>query len=235
MRRDAIATGVSLAAHAGALGLLFVATMPAHRVAIDVAIVDHPRAAAPSAAAPSAAPPPPASTPPRHTHARRTIAVAPAPAADAPPLPVADEGAEVALDDSDDGPEPAGGNEATPGAAGGTGSGVGTSDRSRAPDLDRESCTRDLNYPWRAQLLDKEGIVRLRVTLDDTGKVRDAVVVDKADYGFDEAAVKALLTMCRFTAALDRDGRPTSFVIDDYRFYFRFSDFARMPRFAQPR
>ncbi len=244
MKRDAIATGVSVAAHATVLGLLFLATMPPHRTTIDVAIIDPGHAAPTSGAAPSAPPAAPA-TPKRQTHARRTVAFAPTPAADAPPLPIAHEEAPIAPEDSDDsddgeGTPGVGGIGGTGNGAGGTGSGAagdgsgaGT-DRSRAPDLDRESCTRDLSYPWRAELLNKEGIVRLRVTLDAGGKVRDAVVIGKAGYGFDEAAVQAVLTRCRFTAALDHDGQPTRFVIDDYRFYFRFADFPRTSRYAAP-
>jgi periplasmic protein TonB len=229
MKRDAIATGVSVAAHVIAFALLFVATLPKHHTAMEIEIVDHPRPGPPAA---TPEPPPPAPAPraprPRLEHAKRAVEITPAPAPDAPPLPVADE---PSNDDDGDDQGSGTGEGSTAGAPGpvaggnGDGNGSGAVDRSRDPELDRDSCIRNLDYPWRAQLLDKEGVVRLRVTLDDRGRVREAVVLQHAGYGFDEAAAKAVLTLCRFRPAIDRDGHPMAYVIDDLHFTFRFADF----------
>jgi TonB family protein len=95
----------------------------------------------------------------------------------------------------------------------------------RPPGLDRDTCIANVDYPWRARLLDKEGMVRLRVVLGADGRVQSATVIQRAGYGFDETAVAAVKTRCRFTPAYDADGRPVPFVIDNYHFYFRLDDF----------
>lgn len=175
---------------------------------------------------------------------RSPVPVAPAPAETAESQPAADVPA-IPEDDvraiGDDRPADAsepGDNRAGDGigavAGSGKGNGIGLGgngyggdgiDHSRAPGYDRESCIRGLTYPWRAEFLNKEGDVRMRVTLDATGRVRQAQVLRKAGYGFDEAAVESVLRRCHFTAALDRRGKPTAFVIDDYHFYFILEDF----------
>jgi len=110
---------------------------------------------------------------------------------------------------------------------GGDGDGRGA-DLSQMPGFDRASCTRGLAYPWRAAMRDKESVVRMRVSLDAAGRVHQATVLQRVGYGFDEKATEAVMRRCRFTAALDRDGKPTAFVIDDFRFYFRFRDFEQV-------
>ena len=187
-----------------------------------------------------------------HGHRARSPApLAPAPAVSAevapvatvPPTPTADE---QAIGDEQPVPDPAAPGDDWPGdgtggVAGlgsGSGSGDGGSGRggsghgngvdlSRAPDLDRESCVRGLDYPWKAALLDKEGVVLMRVALDATGHVRQVQVRRKAGYGFDEAATESVRRRCRFTAALDRRGKPTDYVIEDYRFYFIYAEFKK--------
>ncbi|HEX9104129.1 MAG TPA: energy transducer TonB, partial [Polyangia bacterium] len=153
------------------------------------------------------------------------------------PLPIAPDGDAAATGDAapDEGTAPAagtvvgGGDGATPGPALPRG-------EPRPPGLDRESCTDHLDYPWRARLLDKEGMVRLRVVLGSDGRVQSATVVQGAGYGFDETAVDAVKTRCRFTPAYDAWGRPVPYVIDNYHFYFRLDDFdpqSRMRRVPQ--
>lgn len=46
-------------------------------------------------------------------------------------------------------------------------------------------------YPELARRRGREGIVLLRLTIDATGTLRDAQIVEKAGFGFDEAALEA--------------------------------------------
>jgi protein TonB len=47
-------------------------------------------------------------------------------------------------------------------------------------------------YPALARRLEKEGIVLLRVTIDERGRPVEIEVINKAGFGFDEEAVKAV-------------------------------------------
>ncbi|NLC70264.1 MAG: energy transducer TonB [Desulfuromonadaceae bacterium] len=47
-------------------------------------------------------------------------------------------------------------------------------------------------YPLRARRLNKEGLVLVQLHLDRKGKLNQARVVEKAGYGFDEAALTAV-------------------------------------------
>ncbi len=47
-------------------------------------------------------------------------------------------------------------------------------------------------YPKLARRLGKEGIVLLRLTIDERGRLRDVEVLKKAGSGLDEAAIKAM-------------------------------------------
>jgi RNA polymerase sigma-70 factor (ECF subfamily) len=96
----------------------------------------------------------------------------------------------------------------------------------RPPSLDRSTCIENVDYPWRAAAVDKEGTVHLRVTLDSNGRVRDAAVLRGAGWGFDETAERAVKENCRFTPAYDAEGRRVPYVIQDYQFRFRLSEFA---------
>ncbi len=62
------------------------------------------------------------------------------------------------------------------------------------------------SYPALAKRLEKEGTVVLRVTIDDQGRPLEIVVLQKAGFGFDEEAVKAVKDS-RFVPA-KRDGKP---------------------------
>jgi protein TonB len=56
-------------------------------------------------------------------------------------------------------------------------------------------------YPEAALRLGLEGLVVLLLTIDETGKVADARVVEDPGHGFGEAAVRTLRTHCRFEPA----------------------------------
>lgn len=61
-------------------------------------------------------------------------------------------------------------------------------------------------YPAFARRIGKEGTVLLRLTLDDRGTLSRVEVMNKAGYGFDEAALAAVKAS-RFRPAL-RNGKP---------------------------
>ncbi len=82
------------------------------------------------------------------------------------------------------------------------------------------ACGRSVGYPKEAQALGIEGAVRLRVSLDEKGRVVEAKVLSGLGHGLDSAAVDALLHHCHFTPAVGSDGRPVPYVIDPYVFHF---------------
>ncbi len=47
-------------------------------------------------------------------------------------------------------------------------------------------------YPEQARQLEKEGVVTLEVSISEKGSVLDVVVVQRAGFGFDEAAIEAI-------------------------------------------
>ncbi|GBD98051.1 transport protein TonB [bacterium BMS3Abin07] len=47
-------------------------------------------------------------------------------------------------------------------------------------------------YPWLARKLEKEGRVLLKLTIDETGKLIDVELVEKAGFGFDRVALQAV-------------------------------------------
>ena len=47
-------------------------------------------------------------------------------------------------------------------------------------------------YPMAARQMGKEGTVRLRLTIDPQGHLMNVEVVDKAGWGFDDEAVRAV-------------------------------------------
>ena len=56
-------------------------------------------------------------------------------------------------------------------------------------------------YPEQARKDGLEGRVVLQLTVDETGRVSKAKVLQGAGHGFDEAAVKGALTALRFKPA----------------------------------
>lgn len=73
-------------------------------------------------------------------------------------------------------------------------------------------------YPDRARRAGREGLVVLRLSIDETGRLAEARVVNGAGYGFDEAALAAARASS-YRPAL-RDGRG---VASDVRFSVRFT------------
>lgn len=63
-------------------------------------------------------------------------------------------------------------------------------------------------FPAEARAAGVQGKVRVRVTVDETGAVADAKVLEGLGHGCDEAALEAART-CRFEPAL-RCGKPVS-------------------------
>jgi periplasmic protein TonB len=61
-------------------------------------------------------------------------------------------------------------------------------------------------YPPDARSLGIEGQVRLSVGISNTGAIVQVKVSERAGYGFDEAATRAMWK-CRFTPAMTSDGR----------------------------
>jgi periplasmic protein TonB len=88
------------------------------------------------------------------------------------------------------------------------------------PVIDAVACGRSVVYPPEAQRLGLEGEVRLRVSLDESGRVVEVKVVSGLGHGLDEAAVNAIKNRCRFTPAFATDGKPVPFVIPAYVFRF---------------
>jgi protein TonB len=88
------------------------------------------------------------------------------------------------------------------------------------PEIDTDACGRTITYPDDAAKSGVQGDVRLRVTLDQRGRVRAARVLSGLGHGLDQAAVEALTHRCRFTPAIAKDGRAVPFVVESYTFHF---------------
>jgi protein TonB len=63
-------------------------------------------------------------------------------------------------------------------------------------------------YPLEARRLKKEGVVVLKLSLDETGAVFDVLVMQSAGFGMDEASREAVL-LSRFRPATSK-GRPVA-------------------------
>jgi protein TonB len=73
-------------------------------------------------------------------------------------------------------------------------------------------------YPAEPKRLGIEGVVRLKIGIDETGHVVQVKVVEKAGHGFDEAATKAM-RLATFKPAVTSDGKAVpSSIIWTYRF-----------------
>jgi protein TonB len=88
------------------------------------------------------------------------------------------------------------------------------------PEIDTEACGKSIAYPVEAERNGIEGKVRLRVTLDERGRVSGVRVLSGLGHGLDQAAMYALKHRCKFTPAIARDGRPVPFVVESYTFNF---------------
>jgi protein TonB len=89
------------------------------------------------------------------------------------------------------------------------------------PEVDAEACGRAAVYPAEAEQSGIEGDVRLRVALNEKGGVHAVRVLSGLGHGLDRAAMEAIKTRCKFSAAIGRAGRPVAFVIESYTFHFQ--------------
>jgi protein TonB len=73
-------------------------------------------------------------------------------------------------------------------------------------------------FPAEMQRMGIEGVVKLKILIDDSGNVRRVTVVEKAGHGFDELAREALKKF-KFSPARTSDGKavPTN-IVYTYRF-----------------
>jgi TonB family protein len=120
-------------------------------------------------------------------------------------------------------PAESGSHDGTPGAlppARATGAPAGVLSVRELPEVDAEQCGRGVSYPKEAQELGIQGDVRLRVSLDERGRVVEATVLSGLGHGLDAEAVRALQHRCRFKPAIGSDGQPVPFVIVPYVFHF---------------
>jgi TonB family protein len=83
-----------------------------------------------------------------------------------------------------------------------------------------DACGRTITYPRDAEALGIEGDVKLRVSLDEHGSVRELAVLSGLGHGLDQAAEHALRSQCRFAPAIDSDENPMAYVIASYTFHF---------------
>jgi TonB family protein len=83
-----------------------------------------------------------------------------------------------------------------------------------------DACGRSIIYPRDAEALGIEGDVKLRVALDEHGRVRELAILSGLGHGLDQAAEHALRSQCSFAPAIDSNGKPTPYVIPSYTFHF---------------
>lgn len=106
----------------------------------------------------------------------------------------------------------------------GSGAGAGSSDEAPRPvsvatikkrampkgDFSYFDASKD--YPAEAKSLGIEGVIRVRLVVDDTGTVKSSVLLNKLGHGLDELAL-ARAKQIRFDPALDTDDKPVSSVV----------------------
>jgi protein TonB len=90
----------------------------------------------------------------------------------------------------------------------------------KLPEIDGEGCARQVTYPSEAEQLGIEGEVKLRVALDEAGKVHEIKVLKGLGHGLDQAAMNALRYKCKFSPAIGTDGKPAAYVIQTYTWTF---------------
>lgn len=189
----------------------------------------------------STAPPPPAPVEPvrpaPRLHAARAVPTpvrAPEPPQTPTPVPATSGGEQVVHMD-DVGPaatgvgvavgRPATGRIGRGGTGGGTGAGSGAgSDELARPVSIATIKTRALprgdyaffdagkDYPPEARALGIEGAIRVRLVVDEHGKVTSRVLLNKLGHGLDELALKRAAEI-EFTPATDSDDHPVTSVV----------------------
>ncbi len=88
------------------------------------------------------------------------------------------------------------------------------------PEIDGEACARTVTYPPEAEQAGIEGEIKLRVSLDEHGKVHDIKVLSGLGHGLDQAAMNALRYRCKFKPAVDTTGKAVAYVIQTYTWTF---------------
>jgi TonB family protein len=68
------------------------------------------------------------------------------------------------------------------------------------------------DYPAEARQRGIEGIIRVRLVVDDTGRVKTAVLLDRLGFGLDELALDRAKKI-EFTPALDTSDRAVTSVV----------------------
>lgn len=108
----------------------------------------------------------------------------------------------------------------------GTGSGTGAGSADEAPrpvsvatikkrampkgDFSYFDASKD--YPPEAKSLGIEGVIRVRLVVDETGAVKSSILLNKLGHGLDELAL-ARARQIKFDPALDTDDKPVSSVV----------------------
>jgi protein TonB len=90
----------------------------------------------------------------------------------------------------------------------------------RLPEIDAEACGRSIVYPEEAEQAGVEGDVKLRVALDERGRVERVDILSGPGHGLNELAALALSRHCKFTPAIASDGKAVPYVIAVYIFHF---------------
>lgn len=185
-----------------------------------------PPKAAPRARAirPAAATPPaetaPAAEPPPTTSSAADPDPGGAPTVAMPDLPPSATGVGVAIGKRNTGKIGRGGT------GGGTGSGTGqgagaevaapasiATIKTRAmPKGDYSFINAGKDYPAEANRLRIEGVIRVRLVVDETGAVKSAVVLNKLGHGLDELALARARTIA-FEPARDTNNKPVASVV----------------------
>ncbi len=68
------------------------------------------------------------------------------------------------------------------------------------------------DYPAEAKALGIEGVIRVRLVVDEHGKVKSSVLLNRLGHGLDELALRRAAAI-EFEPALDTDDRPVSSVV----------------------
>jgi protein TonB len=68
------------------------------------------------------------------------------------------------------------------------------------------------DYPAEAKALGIEGVIRVRLDIDDTGVVKTATLLNRLGHGLDELALSRA-RMIKFDPAKDTDERPVASVV----------------------
>jgi TonB family protein len=112
------------------------------------------------------------------------------------------------------------------GAGGGTGAGIGsgasaeppkpvsvaTIKKRAMPKGDQSYFDAGKDYPPEARQMGIEGVIRVRLVVDESGKVQNAVLLNKLGHGLDELALERS-KLIEFTPAIDTSDQPVSSVV----------------------